>query len=59
MGRVVYILLALLLSTALIGCASNVAGDSDPPPGVRKNDNPNTGVKPGKPIVVGQTKKEK
>jgi hypothetical protein len=60
MRVILYYLAASLVLAGLIGCGSSAATDSDPPPGVRKNEKPNAGVihpKRGKPAVVGAGKK--
>jgi hypothetical protein len=51
---------AVLIALATLGgCGPTGGADSEPPPGVRKNEKPNTGVrdsKKGKPSLVGQDK---
>jgi hypothetical protein len=49
----------LLLSAILCGCGSSNPGDSDPPPGVRLNENRNNSFdasKKGKPWLIDQKK---
>lgn len=55
MRSCVVLISALFLSVMLSGCSSDTVADSDLPPGVRKNEHPNTGVaasKKGKPFLV-------
>lgn len=52
---------ALLLCAGLCGCGSNTAADSEPPPGVRKNEHRSTGVSApwkGKPFLTGQKERK-
>jgi hypothetical protein len=60
MGPVLRLLPVLFLCASLGGCGSNGPRDSEPPPGVRKNENRNTGVstsKAGKPYLIGSEKR--
>jgi hypothetical protein len=61
MRFVICLLSVIFLTAGLVGCGSNIASDSVPPPGVRKNENRNTGVnatKKGKAFMLEQTKRK-